>query len=125
MNRFLIKDPELGWVSVESETRIPTEDRTWRAKLDQMIAEAKFKEQYSFTMEFKGESYLAMILPGMERVNGENEGPHPSDYKADRWHSYSPFFFPQSDLDEAAMKSATAEDAKNQIKRDLLLKFAD
>ena len=120
MNRFLIKHPVVGWVSVESEAVIPSTDRAWRAKLDATIQEMKLKEKYSFKMEFEGEHYLAMILPGMEDHSERREGPHPSDYKHDRWHSYSTFFFPQNDREEAELKAESSKKEKQEIR----LKFS-
>lgn len=99
MHRFLIKDPTVGWVSVESENYIPRDDRAWRAKLDETIQMMKFKEMYSFSMEFKGEHYLAMIRPGMENHSERTDEAHKYDYKHNAVHSYSKHFFPQSDLD--------------------------
>jgi hypothetical protein len=120
VHRFLVKDPDVGWVSIESESHIPINDRAWRTKLDQQIAEMKLKDKYSFSMEFKGESYLAMILPGMERVNEEvREGPHKYDYDPKRLTSYSKWLFPQNDIEEAALKIENASERKQA-----LLKFA-
>jgi hypothetical protein len=121
VHRFLVKDPDVGWVSIESESHIPINDRAWRVKLDQQIAEMKLKDKYSFSMEFKGESYLAMILPGMERVNEEvREGPHPSDYDASRLHSYTEWLMPPkvggSDEPMRIEKMRALKDMKTRLK---------
>jgi hypothetical protein len=119
VNRFLVKDPDVGWVSVESESYIPTGDRAWRAQLDMKIQEMKFKETYNFSMEFKGETYLAMIVPGLECVNDEVGKPHPGDYKHDALNSYTKWLFPQNDAEEEALKIENANERKQA-----LLKFA-